>query len=283
MLNDDDTIEVSQIKPNVVLKFDSDAQTDFPMKLDAASLCPVSPTFCSAMQIQESGLSWQIDQPTAEGLGFNRALSAKLAPIEPINLDVESKYVAGIPPEAEFSAWSYPIEDSVPSSSSATDDSYFANMGGNVYLDRTKSVIVTAAASRPDQDGNITFGESVPWGRAWTAPLMEAGRFHKVTDPKMREAGALYHAKLGENEEVGHGDEDGQSRVICPNGGFVYLFSPTGEDADFPVSDDMPGVYFEASGGDGGVQDRDLTIFEAPRQEWSWLHCCCLPGCRQEW
>merc|ERR1712137_635970 len=145
------------------------------------------------------------------------------------------------------------------------------------------------AASRPDQNGNITFGEGVPWGRAWTRPLLEAGRFHKVTDQKMREAGALHYAKLGENEEVGDGVEDGQSRVICPNGGFVYLFSPTGEDTDFPVSDDMPGVYFEAGGSDCGVQDRDLTIgmplsqfIEAPQQEWSWLACCCLPGCRQE-
>merc|ERR1712137_974095 len=110
---------------------------------------------------------------------------------------------------------------------------------------------------------------------------IKAGRFHKVTDPNMRKAGALYYAWLDENEEVGNGVGDDQSRVICPNvGGFVYLFSPTGEDIDCPPSDDMPAVYFEAGGGD---QDRELVIgmpssvwrTAAPPKERGWLNCCC--------
>jgi len=289
ILNNDDTVEVSQIKPGAHLELDSDEPIRFPLTLDAASLCPVSPMFCSAMQVQESCLSWQIDQLTAESLGFNGALSAKLSPMKRVHLDIDSKFIVGIPFEAEFSAWSYAVENLNASSSLDTADSYFANMGGSVFFNGTKTAIV-GAASRPAQGDHLTFSEGIPWGRTWTAPLIKTGRFHKVMDPKMREAGTLYYAWLGENEEVGDDNvENGQRRLICPNmGGFVYLFSPTGEDIDCPPSDDMPAVYFEASG--GGYQDRDLDmgilssesqVMRVPPRERGQLSCCCITTSRQ--
>merc|ERR1712196_618392 len=113
--------------------------------------------------------------------------------------------MAGIPVEAEFSAWGYPSEDAIPPSSMVTDNAYFASMGGVVYFDRTRTKIVRAAASRPLHGGDLAFGQALPWGRAWTDPLIKGGRFHKVTDPQIRKAGALYYAWLGENEEVGNG------------------------------------------------------------------------------
>lgn len=145
---------------------------------------------------------------------------------------------------------------------------------------------MSVAASRPVQGGHLAFGEALPWGKSWTDPLIKAGRFHKVTDPKMRKAGALYYSWLGENEKVGNEAEDDQSRVICPNvGGFVYLFSPTGEDIDCPPSDDMPAVYFEA-GGDQDSVDRELIMGMpssvwrsqpvAPLKDRGWFHCCCI-------
>lgn len=173
------------------------------------------------------------------------------------------KKIAGIPIEAEYFSWSYSVEG-VKYNPHLDDMAFkvFAAVGGFIYLDGTCKKVLKACAIRPASTGELCFGERATWMQSWTQPFIEKGRFQKVKLKELREVGALYFCWLNESEKVG---EPSQSRVICPNvGGFAYLFSPTGEDVDIPLSSDMPGVYFEAK---GGGADKDI-IRSMPCAAW---------------
>merc|ERR1712227_1061839 len=129
-------------------------------------------------------------------------------------------------------------------------------MGGPIYFNSALKVL-KACAARPDKNGELSFGERMILDSSWTESLIKENRFQKVVDEDKRKLGALYFSWLNEHEVLGSTDRDNQNQNQVSVGGFVFLFSPTGESTDSCPSEDMPTIYFEVK---GLAEDRDIIL-----------------------
>lgn len=252
VLQDDATLASSEMSDEATVVLDVENCTEFPLQLPRFKLEDVSEAVLEGMKFEDGDVPvWSIDEETAESIGF-AAYSAVLSPLVKIDLSPDTRDLAGIPRDAAWFAWSYPVAGLRPTSGGGPADACFVLTGGWLYIDESRTRIVRAACMRPaEKDATIQFSHRQAWGDGWSEQLARTGRMQRVSLRHMREVGALYFCWLNPGEVVG---TDEQERVICPAaGGFAYIFNKDGSpvddaDAENPEWDKMPGCYFECEG-----------------------------------
>jgi len=175
-------------------------------------------------------------QPLAQTLQ-GEAAKGHLSPLHPVNLSMDARKTAGIPENARFFAWSYPIDEPCEQgahhawAANADDpDVAFLSVGGYVYFGGTSSSdgnldIICINALVPSAHGSfrLHFGPPQPFEPQWTAPLWTAKRFRAITLPQLSRSGATHFCWICPNEVFG-GQLGSGGNSICKSGGFVYFF-----------------------------------------------------------
>jgi len=189
------------------------------------------------------GFHWIMLNEVVERLGVrstgDNQVTAMCSPSTPITLSEEERASVGIPPEAVDFVWSYPVanwdkvdgdphllENWAADSASTLAVKDFLAVGGFMYFDSQKRLVhVAASLHNKAGQGGLQFAAPRKWNPAWTACILEDGRFHRVTIGSLREAGAYYFCWLLPGERFR--DEYGQllaSQPEVPHGGFAYVF-----------------------------------------------------------
>lgn len=164
-----------------------------------------------------------------------------LSPVSEVNLPGETRKQLGIPQEAMYFMWSYPVDFGccLDSMEERDPDKAFLLYGGYVYLARDLRTIVKVLAVRPtrsDASGGaasvLHFGEAKQWDLSWTSPLLAKERFQPLTIaalkervPKveeLREAGPTHFCWIRPQECMWSWQRRART-YICPFGGFAYV------------------------------------------------------------
>lgn len=150
-----------------------------------------------------------------------RRVSGQLSPMRPLTLDPETLRRSGVPEEAVYFAWSYPIAladlDGLEAFENPLPPLRFLLSGGFVFFDAGRSpdgIWVPV----PEEYGGLLFAGPYAW--TWSSEL-PPHRYARVTDPQMRRAGAHSFTWLPPGQKL-------QQRTVCRHGCFAFLFHPPG-------------------------------------------------------
>jgi hypothetical protein len=169
--------------------------------------------------------------PQAAGLRSFDIIFCQLSPLHTITLDLEAKIAAGIPSDATFFAWAYPVVEDVGSPIRFREDASgaFMRYGGFLYFDRDSSVVgANGIAPAPPGSRGLVFSWPQPLPDNVTECLTLQGRFQEVTLDVLVSKGATHFAWIRPNEF--------QDQLASANGAFAYKFSMGGH-RYFPVTD----------------------------------------------
>merc|ERR1719436_309195 len=103
---------------------------------------------------------------------------------------------------------------------------------------RTKKVCGVNTLT-PGNSG-LFFGPPKRFEADWIPYLQKKGRFHQITIKPLRDAGARHFCWIRPNEPIL--DTAKKSHILCPFGGFAYLFN------DNPYIHDERNRFFEILG-----------------------------------
>jgi len=139
--------------------------------------------------------------------------------------------MGGIPSDATFFAWAYPVVEDVGSPIRFREDASgaFMRYGGFLYFDRDSSVVgANGIAPGPPGSRGLVFSWPQPLPDTVTECLTLQGRFQEVTLDVLVSKGATHFAWIRPNEF--------QDQLASANGAFAYKFSMGGH-RYFPVTD----------------------------------------------
>eukprot|EP00756_Hemistasia_phaeocysticola_P009357 Hpha_TRINITY_DN14869_c1_g2::TRINITY_DN14869_c1_g2_i1::g.169546::m.169546 len=255
--------------------------TNFPQELG-----PLGLQRCGTVTVKEG--RWKLRRvPALQGLqDWGVRCTGRLSPFGTVTYSWRQ---LGAPRTAVKFAWAYPDEDVI-----ALDERTRKHLepgpevdlvclGGFIFFGADESPLAgLSVSSRPTQweDGwtsGANFEGPFSWPGARTAPLHAQDRFQAVSIKQLRDKGARWFCWLLPGEDIGGG-------LICPDGGFVYLFSETPgcsspSDCYFRVSPAAPRVA-------GALQRFDLVDHNAgtqvvPRLKYNQLTLFAVPQMRE--
>jgi len=167
--------------------------------------------------------------PSAAGLGQGDIAFCQLSPLHPITLDDETRNAAGIPKDARYFAWAYPMVDdgSIAFRGGGTPAKAFLEYGGYIYFSDACDVVGTNAIQpAPPFTLGLMFGRPQLLPAHVADVLTRRGRFQEITLEPLRRAGATHFGWIRPSEF--------SDCVASPDGCFVYKFA-MGQPKYFPV------------------------------------------------
>ena len=135
-------------------------------------------------------------------------MSGYLAPLAKITLDDETRRAAGIPLEASYFAFAYPIEslkydmERLLPVAPADPWLFFLLLGGFVYLDEEGGIVSLTAVAVDDQVKTLFLHGPFVADEQAIAALSSRGRLRAVTSQPLQEAGFISFAWVNPSEEI---------------------------------------------------------------------------------
>ena len=157
-----------------------------------------------------------------------------LSPLTPVTLGPEAKLAAGIPVNAAYFAFAYPLEclaassktliETVIGSVSRLDDElfFFFLLGGFCYFDERKTFVQANAISLKPSPGELRFGGPFPISAKASKLLKESARLRPLHIASLNDAGLRSFGWVNPGESLGPSDEPLHESVDWQHGAFVY-------------------------------------------------------------
>ncbi|KAL1511499.1 hypothetical protein AB1Y20_006297 [Prymnesium parvum] len=217
----------------------------------------------------------------ASTLDVSRALAGVCSPFSPITLSGADRTAAGVPPDAAFFTFAYPLKatrdhfQALLAHAHADPWLFFALLGGFCYFDESKTFIQANALTLGSSSHHMSLVGPYATSPAAAAWMDASGRMAPVTLEELRKAGFLNFAWILPDEQPG-----GHSLSVAPTsfagGAFAYKLEDgtpifylvqVGESA---VTPQLP----RAKDGDGTnvAQGLMLETFTAVRAMWDDTH-----------